>query len=68
MNYHIEHHMYPSVPFYNLAKLRQALQPDLPRAPRGLFRAWADMLPIISRQRKEPDYVLVPDLPVPRAS
>ena len=67
MNYHIEHHMYPSVPFYNLAKLRQAIQPDLPRAPRGLFRAWAEMLPIISRQRKEPNYVFVPDLPAPQA-
>ena len=44
----------PSVPFYNLGKLRQAIAPDLPHATRGLFRAWAEMLPIISRQRRDP--------------
>lgn len=25
LNYHLEHHLYPSVPFYNLAKLHQCL-------------------------------------------
>jgi fatty acid desaturase len=37
MNYHIEHHMYPGVPCYNLPKLRALVEDDLPTAPRGLF-------------------------------
>ena len=30
MNYHIEHHMYPGVPFYNLPKLHNAIYQSLP--------------------------------------
>ena len=63
MNYHVEHHMYASVPFYNLGKLRKAIEFDLPEAPRGLWRAWRQMLPILYRQRKDPEYVFVPALP-----
>jgi len=37
MQYHVEHHMYPAVPFYNLPKLRAALIHDLPPAPHGLW-------------------------------
>ena len=63
MNYHVEHHMYPSVPFYNLGRLRQAIAADLPPATRGLWRSWAQMLPILWRQRRDPDYVFTPPLP-----
>ena len=31
MNYHVEHHMYPSVPYYNLPKLRSRIEYDLPQ-------------------------------------
>ena len=37
MNYHVEHHMYAAVPFYNLPKLRKAIENDLPEATRGLL-------------------------------
>ena len=63
MNYHVEHHMYPSVPFYHLGKLRQAIAADLPPATRGLWRSWAQMLPILWRQRRDPGYVFTPQLP-----
>ena len=51
MNFHVEHHIFPSVPFYNLHRLRAAFAADLPPAPRGLVRAWAQMLPVLWRQR-----------------
>jgi len=35
MQYHVEHHMFPAVPFYHLPKLRQAIAHDLPPAPHG---------------------------------
>ena len=52
-----------SVPFYNLHRLRAAIESDLPPAPRGLLRAWAQMLPILWHQRREPGCVTVPPLP-----
>jgi len=36
MHYHVEHHMYPGVPFHQLKALRREIQHDLPPACRGL--------------------------------
>lgn len=38
MNYHIEHHMYPMVPFHALPELSKALEDQLPEPNKGLFR------------------------------
>ena len=63
MQYHIEHHMFPSVPFYNLPRLRKAIEHDLPPAPHGLWATWREMWPIMQRQRIDPTYSYVPPLP-----
>ena len=63
MQYHIEHHMYPAVPFYNLPKLRQALLHDLPPAPHGLIATWKEMLEVHKQQRTDPNFIFVPKLP-----
>lgn len=64
MNYHIEHHMYASVPFYNLPKLHRVLSYDLPEPRRGLFATWRkEIIPILRRQRTDPAYCFVPELP-----
>ncbi len=63
MQYHIEHHMFPAVPFYNLPKLHAAIQHDLPPAPRGLWATWKQMLEIHRRQQQDPNYSYVPPLP-----
>lgn len=64
MQYHVEHHMFPAVPFYNLPKLRAAIAHDLPPATHGLWATWRDdILPVIRRQRVDPSYVYVPPLP-----
>ena len=36
MNFHVEHHMYPGVPCYNLPRLRDLIHVDLPPATVGL--------------------------------
>lgn len=36
MNYHIEHHMYPQVPFYNLARLHEIIRADIPDSIDGI--------------------------------
>jgi fatty acid desaturase len=63
MQYHLEHHMFPAVPFYNLPRLRRAIEHDLPPAPHGLWATWKEILPIMKRQRIDHDYVFVPHLP-----
>ena len=64
MNYHVEHHMYASVPFYNIPKLNREIAWDIPVATRGLFRLWREeVLPIIRRQRTDPDWIPPVELP-----
>ncbi|MEO6845868.1 MAG: fatty acid desaturase [Chthoniobacterales bacterium] len=63
MQYHVEHHMFPAVPFYNLSKLRTAIERDLPPVTHGLWATWKQMIPIIELQRKDPTYSFVPKLP-----
>jgi fatty acid desaturase len=65
MNYHTEHHMYAAVPCYNLAKLHRLIKSDLPPCPHGLFPAWKQLAAILRRQRLDPTYQYVPELPMP---
>jgi fatty acid desaturase len=63
MQYHIEHHMFPAVPFFNLPKLHAAIAHDLPPTPAGLLATWKEMLAIHRRQRTDASYIFVPPLP-----
>ena len=63
MNYHVEHHMYAAVPFYNLPKLRKAIEGDLPEATRGLFATWKEMLQAHRRTKEDQRYFLRPKFP-----
>jgi len=63
MQYHVEHHMFPAVPFYNLPRLRKAIEHDLPQAPHGIWATWMEILPILKKQRREPGYFFLPRLP-----
>ncbi|TVR66421.1 MAG: hypothetical protein EA427_16130 [Spirochaetaceae bacterium] len=63
MNYHIEHHMYAAVPFYNLPKLHKALEPDLPLPIKGYWRGLVHILKMKLRQRKDPSYRYMPEFP-----
>lgn len=63
MNYHIEHHMYAAVPCYNLGKLHELIEHDLPRCPQGLLETWLEIIPIIRKQQLDQNYKFVPVLP-----
>lgn len=63
MNYHIEHHMYPGVPCYNLPALHEAIRHDLPPCKRGLRAVWAEISDAVARQKRDPSYRAVPTLP-----
>ena len=62
MNWHLEHHMYAGVPCYNLKKLYQEVEHDMPE-PRTLRSAWREMLDTWNRQKTDPDYQY--DTPLP---
>ncbi len=44
MNYHIEHHMYPGVPFFNLKRLRYQIEHDLPIPTNGIRGVLKEMI------------------------
>ena len=63
MQYHLEHHMYPAVPFYNLPKLRQVIEQDLPVAPHGLLNTWREMIDLKQRFLADPTFQYLPMVP-----
>jgi fatty acid desaturase len=63
MNYHIEHHMYAGVPCYKLARLHNAIKHELPYTANGLYETWSIIIAILRRQKHEPRYQFVPELP-----
>jgi len=65
MNYHTEHHMYAAVPCYNLGKLHRIIKDDMPRCPRGLWATWRQIIAIQNRQKTDPSFQYVPQLPTP---
>jgi fatty acid desaturase len=62
MQYHVEHHVYPAVPFYALKKLRGRMEGQLPRR-KGLLEAWRDILMYLKRRKTDPGYYLPVELP-----
>ena len=56
MNYHIEHHMFPLVPYHALRMLHDAVKNDCPTPYPSLFAAWREIAPTILRQAKDPAY------------
>jgi fatty acid desaturase len=65
MNYHIEHHMFPTVPFHALPKLHERIQPDLPRTYTGLVDVYKEILPALLKQAKDANYFVLRELPNP---
>ena len=65
MNYHVEHHMFPLVPYHNLAKLHELVKADMPRPYNGLWEAWREIIPTVFRQIRDPAYYVRRELPTP---
>lgn len=60
MNYHIEHHIFPMVPFHSLRALRNEIRNELPRDTGGVFATNAQIIGAIARQKDDPAYSLSP--------
>ena len=63
MNYHVEHHMFPMVPYHALPRLHELIKGDLPPANRSIAHAYAEMVGALWRQRSEPGFYLRKELP-----
>jgi MocE subfamily Rieske [2Fe-2S] domain protein len=66
MNYHVEHHMFPLVPYHALPKLHALIKDDCPPPYPSILAAWREIWPTILRQVKDPGYYVKRQLPAPR--
>jgi fatty acid desaturase len=63
MNYHVEHHMFPMVPYHALPKLHEAIKDDLPAPNTSIYDGYKELFRAVMRQRREPGYFLRKELP-----
>jgi fatty acid desaturase len=63
MNYHIEHHMFPMVPYHALPRLHELVKHDLPAPSPSIWAAYKEMIPAFIRQLRNEDYFLKRELP-----
>jgi len=56
MNYHIEHHMFPMVPFHALPRLHALIRDQCPPPYANLRAAYAEIIPALLRQRRDPSW------------
>ena len=58
MNFHIEHHMFPMVPFHSLPALHRSIKDQLPTPSDGVMGGLGEVLRAMRVQKHDPDYVL----------
>lgn len=63
MNYHVEHHMFPMVPYHNLPRLHEAIKHDLPAPNSSISEAFREMWPALRKQLAYQDYTIRKELP-----
>ncbi len=63
MNYHVEHHMYPKVPYHALPALHNLVSHDLPPPSPSIAAGFAEMWPALIRQLNNENYFVKRTLP-----
>jgi fatty acid desaturase len=63
MNYHVEHHMFPMVPFHALPKLHEAIRLQCPPAYASPWACWREILPALLQQRRDASFAVNRPLP-----
>jgi len=63
MNYHIEHHMFPTVPYFSLPALHEAVKADTPPPYPSIIAAYREIIPALARQVRDPRYYVARELP-----
>ena len=65
MNYHVEHHMFPLVPYHALPRLHELVKADMPQPYPGLIAAWRELFPAVLRQVRDPGFFVKRKIPTP---
>jgi MocE subfamily Rieske [2Fe-2S] domain protein len=65
MGYHLEHHMFPLVPYHVLPKLHELIKADTPVPYNGLLEAYKEIIPTLLRQAKDLTYYIKRQVPTP---
>ncbi len=63
MNYHIEHHMFPMVPYHALPRLHALIKDDLPPPNSSIFDAYLEVYRSLREQRSNPAHYFRKTLP-----
>lgn len=63
MNYHVEHHMFPMVPYHALPQLYALIKDDLPPANRSIAEGYGEMIQALVRQLQDRDFSIRKILP-----
>jgi fatty acid desaturase/nitrite reductase/ring-hydroxylating ferredoxin subunit len=56
MNYHVEHHIFPTVPYHALPALHAEVKEHLAPALPSTIAAYREILPALARQAEDPTY------------
>jgi fatty acid desaturase len=56
MNYHLEHHMFPMVPYHALPRLHEVIKADSPPAYPSTWAAYKELVPAVLKQTQDPHY------------
>lgn len=63
MNYHVEHHMFPMVPYHALPRLHETIRDDLPAPNTGFADGIGEVISALRRQLTDPEYRIEKTLP-----
>ncbi len=63
MNYHVEHHMFPMVPYHALPELHREVLADCPKPYAGFWDAYREIVPTLLHQLRDPSYFVHRTLP-----
>ncbi len=56
MEYHLEHHLFPTVPSHNLPILHNYIKDQIPDPHSSLFSFWKAVLPSVIKQAYNPKH------------
>jgi fatty acid desaturase len=63
LNYHVEHHLFPLVPFHALPKLHAEIKGHLPHTYNGVVDVYREIIPALIRQSRDPNYFVTRTVP-----
>lgn len=63
MGYHLEHHMFPLVPYHALPALHELIKHDCPKPYNGIADAYKEIIPTLIKQSKDASFYIKRELP-----